>query len=83
MATFAVRRINNSDLDDFRRVRLEALKLHPEVFGASFEEESQKPETRPVRNITNDELRSPVRAPDFHPPARSYKQVGEGHFVLE
>ncbi|MFJ5400399.1 ABC transporter ATP-binding protein [Pectobacterium sp. 21LCBS03] len=41
------------------------------------------PDTRPVRNITNDELRSPVRAPDFHPPARRYKQVGEGHFVLE
>ncbi|KGA31880.1 GNAT family N-acetyltransferase [Pectobacterium brasiliense] len=45
MATFVVRHIGNSDIDDFRRVRLEALKLHPEAFGASFEEESQKPET--------------------------------------
>ncbi|KMK84915.1 GNAT family N-acetyltransferase [Pectobacterium brasiliense] len=45
MATFVVRHIGNSDIDDFRRVRLEALKFHPEAFGASFEEESQKPET--------------------------------------
>ncbi|MBN3135403.1 GNAT family N-acetyltransferase [Pectobacterium punjabense] len=45
MATFVVRHIGNSDIDDFRRVRLEALKLHPEAFGASFEEECQQPET--------------------------------------
>jgi hypothetical protein len=40
---FTVRRINESDLEDFRRVRLEALLLHPDAFGASYEDWSQKP----------------------------------------
>jgi ribosomal protein S18 acetylase RimI-like enzyme len=43
MNKFTVRRLDNSDLDDFRRVRLEALGLHPEAFGASFEDERQQP----------------------------------------
>ena len=43
MKTFTVRRINECDLEDFRRVRLEALLLHPEAFGASYEDWSQKP----------------------------------------
>ena len=45
MKAFTVRRINESDLDDFRRVRLEALLLHPDAFGASYEDWSQKPAT--------------------------------------
>ncbi|MDX7987451.1 GNAT family N-acetyltransferase [Xenorhabdus sp. 12] len=40
---FTVRRIDESDLEDFRRVRLEALLLHPEAFGASYEDWNQKP----------------------------------------
>ncbi|EBT2064786.1 GNAT family N-acetyltransferase [Salmonella enterica] len=40
---FTVRRIIESDLDDFRKLRLEALRLHPEAFGATYEECSQKP----------------------------------------
>jgi len=40
---FTVRRIIESDLDDFRELRLEALRLHPEAFGASYGECSQKP----------------------------------------
>ncbi|PWK94309.1 hypothetical protein C7431_11145 [Pantoea allii] len=43
MKAFTVRRINESDLEDFRRVRLEALLLNPGAFGASFEDWSQKP----------------------------------------
>lgn len=43
MKAFTVRRINESDLEDFRRVRLEALLLHPDAFGASYEDWSQKP----------------------------------------
>lgn len=43
MEAFTVRRISESDLDDFRKLRLEALRLHPEAFGASYEECSQKP----------------------------------------
>lgn len=44
MKTFTIRRLNESDMDDFRRVRLEALRLHPEAFGASWEEWSLKPD---------------------------------------
>ncbi|MGC0876408.1 GNAT family N-acetyltransferase (plasmid) [Pantoea agglomerans] len=43
MKAFTVRRINESDLEDFRRVRLEALLLHPDAFGASYEDWNQKP----------------------------------------
>lgn len=43
MRAFTVRRINESDLEDFRRVRLEALLLHPDAFGASYEDWSEKP----------------------------------------
>src|SRR5471030_312900 len=42
MNTFAVQRIRSSDVDDFREIRLEALRLHPDAFGASFADESQK-----------------------------------------
>jgi len=40
---FTVRRLNESDLDDFKRVRLEALQLHPDAFGADYEEWKLKP----------------------------------------
>lgn len=43
MNTCSVRRISNCELDDFRCVRLEALRLHPEAFGASYEDWNQKP----------------------------------------
>ena len=42
MKAFTVRRINDSDLDDFIRIRLEALRLHPAAFGASYEDWKQK-----------------------------------------
>lgn len=42
MKAFTVRRINDSDLDDFIRIRLEALRLHPDAFSASYEEWKQK-----------------------------------------
>ncbi|GAB2936507.1 GNAT family N-acetyltransferase [Hafnia psychrotolerans] len=43
MKTLSVRRLNVNDLDDFRRVRLEALRLHPDAFGASYEDWNKKP----------------------------------------
>ncbi|MCU5774397.1 GNAT family N-acetyltransferase [Erwiniaceae bacterium BAC15a-03b] len=43
MKAFTVRRIIGNDLDAFRTVRLEALRLHPDAFGASYEDCSQKP----------------------------------------
>lgn len=43
MTAFTVRRIIESDLDDSRELRLEALRLHPDAFGASYNECSHKP----------------------------------------
>ncbi|PHI30661.1 GNAT family N-acetyltransferase [Budvicia aquatica] len=43
MNTFSVRRISRCELDEFRSVRLEALRLHPNAFGASYEDWCQKP----------------------------------------
>lgn len=40
---FTVRRITESDLGDFRELRLEALRLHPDAFGASYDECTLKP----------------------------------------
>jgi peptide/nickel transport system ATP-binding protein len=33
------------------------------------------------REATNDEIRSPVRAPDYQPPVRQYREVSPGHVV--
>ncbi|WP_413721510.1 N-acetyltransferase family protein [Sodalis sp. RH24] len=44
MDVFTVRRVTRNHVGDFRYVRLEALRLYPEAFGASFADESQKPD---------------------------------------
>jgi len=36
--TFEIRALTAADAEEYRRVRLESLRLHPEAFGASFEE---------------------------------------------
>jgi RimJ/RimL family protein N-acetyltransferase len=41
--TLAVRRLRPEDPELYREIRLEALRLHPEAFGASFEEEAARP----------------------------------------
>ncbi|TFV40815.1 ABC transporter ATP-binding protein [Bradyrhizobium frederickii] len=33
------------------------------------------------RDVSNDEIRSPVRAPDYQPPVRQYREVSPGHVV--
>jgi ribosomal protein S18 acetylase RimI-like enzyme len=38
--TYAVRALGVADADDYRRVRLEALRLHPEAFGSAYEDEA-------------------------------------------
>ncbi|MBS5775308.1 MAG: GNAT family N-acetyltransferase [Enterobacter cloacae] len=43
MDEFTIRRLTERDLDDFRVLRLEALRLHPEAFGMSYSECNQKP----------------------------------------
>ncbi|AEM41683.1 ABC transporter, nucleotide binding/ATPase protein [Ketogulonicigenium vulgare WSH-001] len=35
------------------------------------------------RAISNDEIKSPIRAVDYVPPKRHYREVGAGHFVME
>ncbi|MGI4861335.1 MAG: GNAT family N-acetyltransferase [Janthinobacterium lividum] len=40
---FTVRRLNRADATDFRTLRLEALRLHPESFGASWDTENDQP----------------------------------------
>ncbi|WP_420103365.1 dipeptide ABC transporter ATP-binding protein [Bosea sp. (in: a-proteobacteria)] len=34
------------------------------------------------RPVSNDEIKSPVRAPDYEPPARQYREVSPGHAVM-
>ena len=34
------------------------------------------------RPVSNDEIRSPVRPPDYVPPARQYREVSPGHAVM-
>ncbi|MBH5390863.1 ABC transporter ATP-binding protein [Bradyrhizobium diversitatis] len=36
---------------------------------------------RARREASNDEIRSPVRAPDYQPPVRQYREVSPGHVV--
>jgi ribosomal protein S18 acetylase RimI-like enzyme len=43
MRQFLLRRLAAPDAEAFREVRLEGLRNHPEAFGSSWEEESQKP----------------------------------------
>ena len=38
----AVRRLTSNDAEAFRAIRLEGLRLHPEAFASSFEEESAR-----------------------------------------
>jgi peptide/nickel transport system ATP-binding protein len=33
------------------------------------------------RPVSEDEIKSPVRAPDYEPPARQYREVSPGHVV--
>lgn len=39
--TYLVRPLGVADAEKFRRVRLEALQLHPEAFGAAYEDEAR------------------------------------------
>ncbi len=34
------------------------------------------------RGVSNDEIKSPVRAPDYVPPTRQYREVSPGHVVM-
>lgn len=45
MNALTVRCLTEQDCEAFKQVRLEALRLHPEAFGASYEAWSQQPAT--------------------------------------
>jgi RimJ/RimL family protein N-acetyltransferase len=36
---YTIRALNAADAEEYRRVRLDALRLHPEAFGAAYEDE--------------------------------------------
>jgi RimJ/RimL family protein N-acetyltransferase len=36
---YKIRKLQPADAEDFRRVRLDALRLHPEAFGSAYEDE--------------------------------------------
>lgn len=38
-----IRRLGAEDAEIYRKIRLESLKLHPEAFGSSYEQESEAP----------------------------------------
>jgi peptide/nickel transport system ATP-binding protein len=39
------------------------------------------PERRQIRRVSNEEIRSPVRSPDFIAPQRQYREAAPDHFV--
>ncbi|TSD84781.1 ABC transporter ATP-binding protein [Mycobacterium sp. KBS0706] len=41
------------------------------------------PSRRKIRRVSDEEIRSPVRARDFVPPRREYREVSPGHFVQD
>lgn len=48
-----VRRLDAADAAAFRRVRLNGLRLHPEAFGASWEEEASRPIERTAQALAD------------------------------
>jgi len=43
MTNWRIRRLDGADVHIFRPLRLDALRLHPEAFAASYEDESEAP----------------------------------------
>jgi ribosomal protein S18 acetylase RimI-like enzyme len=50
--SWLVRRLGPDDAEDFRKLRLAALRNHPEAFGSSYEEECDQPPAWFVRFLT-------------------------------
>jgi ribosomal protein S18 acetylase RimI-like enzyme len=46
-----IRRLTEADVEEYRAVRLRALREHPEAFAASYEEDSQEPIERTVERL--------------------------------
>ena len=50
--TYEIRALGTEDVKEFRRVRLDALRLHPEAFGTSYEEEAALEPTQVLERLT-------------------------------
>ena len=48
---YEIRTLGTDDAEDYRRVRLDALRLHPEAFGAAYEEEAALDHARIVERL--------------------------------
>lgn len=71
---FTIRRLIESDLSNFRAIRLEALQHPPEAFGASYEEWHRKPD-----NFFTDRLRNHHIFGGFDAAARMQGMIGVSH----
>ena len=38
---------------------------------------------RQRRDLSNEEIPSPIRAPNYHPPIRTYREISPAHFVMQ
>jgi ribosomal protein S18 acetylase RimI-like enzyme len=54
--TLAVRQLQAAEPELYREIRLEALRLHPEAFGASFEDEAARPLTDFAQRLTTNAI---------------------------
>jgi len=48
----SIRRLTAADLESYRDIRLEGLRLNPEAFGSSYEEERARPAEEFVRRLS-------------------------------
>jgi ribosomal protein S18 acetylase RimI-like enzyme len=54
--SYTIRPLLPDDVDAFRRVRLDALRLHPEAFGSAYEDELQLDRTQFIERLTTPNL---------------------------
>ena len=50
--TYTIRTLTVADADDFRRIRLDALRRHPEAFGSAYEDEVKLDRTQFAERLT-------------------------------
>ena len=72
MENLDIRPLAEADADDFVRLRLRALKEHPEAFGSSYEEERIRP---------SGEVAAPLRRPTDAPDDFTLGAFREGQLV--
>ncbi|OON40247.1 hypothetical protein BTJ39_10155 [Izhakiella australiensis] len=56
MNSFRIGELSSRDAAAYREIRLEALRLHPDAFGASFENETQQPESFFAARLTSNRV---------------------------